>query len=130
LACFGSSEVLICRISNAKNGKFKLAKQKNIEKATKAMYEVIRRGKRHNLSIECLLDLFDKIVKPILLYGCEVWGFSNNYVIEKNHLEFCKLILFPLLITSYMSFVAFSIFFCFANLNFPVFVKVTRDLNN
>ena len=28
--------------------------------------------------------LFDKIVKPILLYGCEVWGFSDNYVIEKN----------------------------------------------
>ena len=57
------------------------------------MYEVIRRGKRHNLSIECLLDLFDKIVKPILLYGCEVWGFSDNYVIEKIHLKFCKLIL-------------------------------------
>jgi hypothetical protein len=33
------------------------------------MYEVIKRGKRHNLSIECLLDLLDKIVKPILLYG-------------------------------------------------------------
>jgi hypothetical protein len=57
------------------------------------MYEVIRRGKRHNLSIECLLDLFDKIVKPILLYGCEVWGFSDNYVIEKILLKFCKLIL-------------------------------------
>ena len=40
------------------NGKFKLAKQKNIETATKAIYEVIRRGKRHSLSIECLLDLF------------------------------------------------------------------------
>ena len=76
-----------------KNGKFKSAKQTNIEKATKAMYEVIRRGKRHNPSIECLLDLIDKIVKPILLYGCEVWGFSDNYVIEKNHLKFCKLIL-------------------------------------
>jgi hypothetical protein len=49
------------------------------------MYEVIRRGKRHNLSIECLLDLFDKIVKPIfILYGCEVWGFSDNYVIVKK----------------------------------------------
>jgi hypothetical protein len=38
------------------------------------MYEVIRRGKRHNLSIECLLDLFDKIVKPLLqfLYLCKV----------------------------------------------------------
>jgi hypothetical protein len=45
------------------------------------MYEVIRRGKRHNPSIECLLDLIDKIAKVILLYGCEVWGFSDNYVI-------------------------------------------------
>jgi hypothetical protein len=27
------------------------------------------------------------------LYGCEVWGFSDNYVIEKIHLKFYKLIL-------------------------------------
>ena len=33
-------------VTFTKNGKFKLAKQKNIEKATKAMYEVIRRGKK------------------------------------------------------------------------------------
>ena len=56
-------------VTFTKYGKFKLPKQKNIEKATKALYEVIRREKRHNLSIECLLDLFDKIVKPILLYA-------------------------------------------------------------
>ena len=55
-------------VTVTKKGKFKLAKQKNIEKATKAMDEVIRRGKRHNLSIECLLHLlFDKIVEPIWL---------------------------------------------------------------
>ena len=47
-------------------------------------YEYSKLWKRHNLSIECLLDLFDKIVKPIFLYGCEVWGFSDNYVLEKN----------------------------------------------
>jgi hypothetical protein len=74
-----------------------------------------------------LLDLFDKIVKPILLYGCEVCGFSDNDVIEKIHLKFCKLILEAkhakfydirrAWSTSYMAFVAFSIFFCFANLN-------------
>jgi hypothetical protein len=34
-----------------------------------------------------------KMVKPILLYGCEVWGFSNNDIIEKVHLKFCKLLL-------------------------------------
>jgi hypothetical protein len=32
-------------VTFTKNGKFKLTKQKNIEKATKAMYEVIRREK-------------------------------------------------------------------------------------
>ena len=78
-------------VTFTKSGEFKLAKQKNIEKVTKAMYEVIRRGKRHNLSIECLLDLFDKIVKPILLYGCEVWGFSDNYVIEKKSFEILQI---------------------------------------
>ena len=78
-------------VTFTKNGKFKLAKQKNIEKATKAMYEVIRRGKIHNLSIECLLDLFDKIVKPILLHGCEVWGFSDYYVIEKKSFEILQI---------------------------------------
>ena len=33
------------------------------------------------------------MVKPILLYGCEIWGFGNNDVLEKVHLKFCKMIL-------------------------------------
>ena len=42
---------------------------------------------------ECLLDLFDKVVKPILVYGSEVWGFGDNRVIKRAHLKFCKTIL-------------------------------------
>ena len=38
----------------------------------------------YKLSIKCLLDLFDKMIKSILLYGCEVWGFSNNDILEKK----------------------------------------------
>jgi hypothetical protein len=57
------------------------------------MFEVLKRGKIHNLSIQCQLDLFDKIIKPILLYGCEVWGFSKNEIIERVHLRFCKQLL-------------------------------------
>jgi hypothetical protein len=45
----------------------------NNEKAIKAMYEVIKMGRKHNLSLSCQLDLFDKLVKPILLYGSEIW---------------------------------------------------------
>jgi hypothetical protein len=47
------------------------------------MYEILKRGKFHNLSISCQLDLFEKVVKPILLYGCELWGLSNWDIIER-----------------------------------------------
>ena len=54
---------------------------------------MLRLGRLHNLSICSQLDLFDKMVKPILLYGCEVWGIGNNDMIERVHLKFCKLLL-------------------------------------
>ena len=57
------------------------------------MYEVLKKGRKHNLSISCQLDLFDKLVKPILLYGCEVWGFGNNEILKCVQLKFCKLLL-------------------------------------
>ena len=57
------------------------------------MYEVLKKGRLHNLSVKCQYDLFDKIVKPILLYGCEIWGFSNIELLERVQLKFCKLLL-------------------------------------
>ena len=48
-----------------------------------------KKSRLFNLSLDCQLDLFDKILKPILLYGCEIWGFSNLDTIEL-HLKFCK----------------------------------------
>jgi hypothetical protein len=45
-----------------------MAKKAQVEKATKAMFEVLKRGKIHNLSIQCQLDLFDKLIKT--LYQC------------------------------------------------------------
>ena len=57
------------------------------------MYEVLKKGRLHNLSIQCQLNIFDKTVKPILLYGCETWGFGKNDINERVHLKFCKLLL-------------------------------------
>ena len=59
------------------------------------MYEILKRGKFHNLSISCQLDLFDKVVKLILRYGCELCGLSNCDIIERVHLKYlyCKLLL-------------------------------------
>ena len=63
------------------------------DKGTKSMYEMLKRGKFHNLSISRELDLFDKVVKPILFYSCELWELSNCDIIERVHLKYCKLLL-------------------------------------
>ena len=36
------------------------------------------------------MQLFDSVVLPVLLYGCEIWGFENLAIIEKVHLQFLK----------------------------------------
>ena len=45
------------------------------------------------ISVSCQLDLFDKVVKPTVLYGSEVSNFRNYHMVEKVHLKFCKLLL-------------------------------------
>jgi len=57
------------------------------------MYEFIKKGRKHTWSISCQLDLFDKLVKHIVLYGCEVWGFGNNEILELVQLKFVNYIL-------------------------------------
>ena len=57
------------------------------------MYEVLKMGRLYKLSVKIQLDLFDKMIKPILLYGCEVRGFGKNEVLERVHLKFCKILL-------------------------------------
>ena len=52
-------------------GNFKRAIKTLVGKGTKAMYDILKSGEFHNLSISCQLELFDKVVKPILLYGYE-----------------------------------------------------------
>ena len=37
--------------------------------------------------------MFDKLVAPILNYGCEIWGFSNASVIERVQFQFLKKVL-------------------------------------
>jgi hypothetical protein len=59
----------------------------------KAMYEVLKMGRLYKLSVKIQLDVFDKMIKPILLYGCKVWGFGKNEVLERVHLKFCKILL-------------------------------------
>ena len=74
------------------NGSFVKAKKLLHDKASKAMYSLIQKGRRLNLPTDIMLKLFDSCVEPILLYGCEVWGYENVDILEKVHTKFCKFI--------------------------------------
>ena len=39
------------------------------------------------------VDLFNKVIKPILLYGSEIWGFGNLDILERVQLKLFKQIL-------------------------------------
>ena len=37
-----------------------------------------------------MIKLFDSIVKPILCYGAEIWGYEYKSRIEQVHVKFCR----------------------------------------
>jgi hypothetical protein len=45
-----------------RTGNFNKAITKQAEKAKQAMYEVLKRGRTHNLSVECHLELSQEVV--------------------------------------------------------------------
>lgn len=77
-------------------GNLNLCKSMLKEKGRKAWFKIKKTFSLDNSC--CVLEkLFDTLVVPILLYGSEVWGISNNYKdsspYESLHLKFMKEIL-------------------------------------
>ena len=61
--------------------------QKAIFKLNSYLYKFTNISPRHTI------ELFDKLVSPILNYAAEVWGFFQATHIERVHLQFCKRLL-------------------------------------
>ncbi len=57
------------------------------------MYALICKCRKLGISIDLQIELFDRIIDPIMLYGCEVWGPENYTETEKLHLKYFKHIL-------------------------------------
>lgn len=75
------------------NGSFKPAIAHNVLKGHRAMFKLLSKAKDLDLSIETTLELFDKVVVPVVTYGAELWGFENLDTIELFHRKFLKLVL-------------------------------------
>ena len=75
------------------NGKFTVAKKELYDKGNRAMFSLLRKSRQLQLPIDIQLQLFAVLVKPVLLYGCEVWAHEGTDILEKLHLRFCKYVL-------------------------------------
>ena len=77
----------------SKSGSYLSCKKHIAEQANNAMFSLLTKIRVLNLSIEMQIDLYSKLIKPILLYGCEIWGIGNIDIIERVQLKFLKMIL-------------------------------------
>lgn len=75
------------------NCKLKLAQKELLSKATKAMFGLISKSRKLNLPLDLQISLFDSVVKPVMLYGCEIWGPQDCNIANKLQLRFLKLIM-------------------------------------
>ena len=75
------------------NNTFQIAIKNNVTKAKKALFETTSELIGHYLSVVAKLHLFDSLITPILLYGCEVWGYKNLVQLEVFHRNFLKTVL-------------------------------------
>ena len=76
-------------ISISYNGSFKSGVQELLAQAQAQFWE----KQDLHLPIDIQQELYNALVAPILLYGCEVWGHQNVESIEKLHLKYLKYVL-------------------------------------
>jgi hypothetical protein len=75
------------------NGSFAKAINKQISQAKRALYSLISKFRKLYLPVDIQSHLIDKCIIPILLYGAEVWGFTDTNQVEIFHNQICKQIL-------------------------------------
>ena len=57
------------------------------------MFVVLKKAREQNLSPDIQIDLFHKLVLPILSYGCELWAYEDLGRFDKFHLKFLRYVL-------------------------------------
>ena len=93
------------------SGSFSFAQNDLYKRGLKAYFKLQKDFLTLNPSTKTSIHVFDHAIKPILLYGSEVWGSFNPFVVkfrndilpldkintniccEKLHIKFCKFIL-------------------------------------
>uniref|UniRef100_A0A0N7ZBB2 Reverse transcriptase domain-containing protein n=1 Tax=Scylla olivacea TaxID=85551 RepID=A0A0N7ZBB2_SCYOL len=75
------------------NGRFRNGQLDLKKRATRAMYSLIGKCRKHDLPVDLQLELFNTIVMPIMTYACEIWGYCIIREIKQLHMTFLKHVL-------------------------------------
>jgi hypothetical protein len=75
------------------DNKFSVAQHDLFNRASRAMFALLKKCNRLSLPLELSVDLFDKIVLPVMSYGCEVWGLAIKDYAQKLQVKFYKILL-------------------------------------
>ena len=75
------------------NAKYNVTQRELYNKANRAMFGLIAKCRQLKLPIDVQIKLFDSVVKPVMTYGSEIWGFKDIGLADKLQLRFLKIIL-------------------------------------
>ena len=75
------------------NNTFQAAIKNNVDKAKKVLFKLEVLFSKIDFGIDTKLHLFDAVIKPISLYGCEVWGYESMEQIDIFHRYFLRRVL-------------------------------------
>lgn len=75
------------------NGRPHEAMQYNVEKARRALFSLTAYTRSKEINVKSVIELFERMIEPILLYGCETWGHEDLSQIEIFHRRFLKKLL-------------------------------------
>ena len=92
----GENDISICKefkylgVTFSQSRSFYKSIKLNVEKAKRALHLLYKRINNLHIPIDLQVQLFNHTILPILLYGCEIWGFHNTNLIENVHNQFLR----------------------------------------
>lgn len=73
------------------NGRFRIGQ---LELKKRAMYSHIGKCRKHDLTVDLQLELFNTMVMSIMTYACEIWCYSVDRELKQLHMKFIKHVLY------------------------------------
>ena len=80
-------------VNFSSNGSFKKGQVYATDRSNKSIFSAICKSRQLNLSLDIQIDLYDKLVAPVALYGCEVWGPFGHDILSRVQLRYYKYVL-------------------------------------